>query len=253
MNINHKNAFRNEGVFLCLHFPKAMTKILKIAHRGAKGYAPENTLMAFQKAIEMGVDGIELDVHVSLDGAIVVIHDETIDSTTNGKGGVNKLSLQEIQSFEINETNRERIPTLEEVFDLVNQQCFINIELKSYETADAVVALIEKYVSKKNWNYTDYLVSSFDWNALQQVCFLNDKIRIGVLTATDLDLAIAFAKFIKAKSIHPYLHLLTKENTLTMQEKGFQVFSWTVNEMEDIQKMKSLLVDGIISDFPDRI
>ncbi len=119
-----------------------MTKILKIGHRGAKGYAPENTLLAFQKAIDMGVDGIELDVHISLDGAIMVIHDPTIDDTTNGKGAVNKLSLQEIQSFVINETHDGRIPTLEEVFDLVNQRFFINIELKNYETTESVVALI---------------------------------------------------------------------------------------------------------------
>ena len=90
-----------------------MTKILKIGHRGAKGYASENTLMAFQKAIDMNVDGIELDVHLSLDGAIMVIHDPTIDSTTNGKGAVNKLSLQELKSFVIKETHDERIPTLE--------------------------------------------------------------------------------------------------------------------------------------------
>ena len=229
-----------------------MTKILKIAHRGAKEYAPENTLIAFQKAIEMSVDGIELDVHLSLDGTIMVIHDTTIDSTTNGKGIVNKLSLQELKSFEINDSE-ERIPTLEEVFDLINRQCFINVELKTYETVEAVVALIEEYVSEKNWNYADFLVSSFDWSALQQMCFLNDKIPIGVLTATDLDLAIAFAKFIKAKSIHPYFHLLTKENTLSMQEKGFEVFTWTVNDIEDIHKIKLLNPNGIITDFPDRI
>ena len=230
-----------------------MTKIINIGHRGAKGYAPENTLMAFQKAVDMAVDGIELDVHLSLDGAIMVIHDPTIDSTTNGKGAVNKLSLQELKSFVIKETHDERIPTLEEVFDLVNQQCFINIELKNYETADVVVALIEKYVSEKNWNYIDFIVSSFDWNALQQVFFLNDKIPIGVLTATDLELAIAFAKFIKAKSIHPYFHLLTEENTALMQEKGFEVFTWTVNEIEDIYTIKLLNINGIITDFPDRI
>ncbi len=230
-----------------------MTKILKIGHRGAKGYAPENTLLAFQKAIDMGVDGIELDVHISLDGAIMVIHDPTIDDTTNGKGAVNKLSLQEIQSFVINETHDGRIPTLEEVFDLVNQRFFINIELKNYETTESVVALIEKYVSEKKWEYTDFIVSSFDWNALQQVCFLNDEIPIGVLTATNLDLAIAFAKFIKAKSIHPYFHLLTKENILLMQKKGFEIYTWTVNEIEDIHKIKLLNPNGIITDFPDRI
>jgi glycerophosphoryl diester phosphodiesterase len=136
---------------------------------------------------------------------------------------------------------------------LVNQDCFINIELKSYEATDKVVSLIEKYVTKKGWKYDRFLVSSFDWNALQQVAFLNDKIPIGVLTETDLDLALAFAKFIQAKSIHPHFHLLTKENTAQMQEKGLQVFPWTINELEDIQKIKTFNVNGIITDFPNRI
>lgn len=109
------------------------------------------------------------------------------------------------------------------------------------------------YVKNKNWKYDDFLVSSFDWNALQQVAFLNDEIPIGILTETNLDLALAFAKFIQAKSIHPYFHLLTKENTAQIQAKGLQVFPWTVNEIKDIEKIKSYNVNGIITDFPDRI
>ncbi|TRX02487.1 glycerophosphodiester phosphodiesterase [Flavobacterium gawalongense] len=225
--------------------------MLKIGHRGAKGYGPENTLISFQKALDMQVDGIELDVHLSADGELMVIHDETVDRTTNGKGFVNKLSLQELKAFRIN--GKHQIPTLKEVVDLVNQYCFINIELKNYDTAEKVVSLIEKYVAKKNWKYDCFLVSSFDWNALQQVAFLNDKIPIGVLTETDLELAMAFAKFIQAKSIHPHFHLLTKENTAQMQEKGLQVFPWTINESEDIQKIKTFNVNGIITDFPNRI
>ena len=225
--------------------------MLKIGHRGAKGYEPENTVVSFQKALDMQVDGIELDVHLSADGEIIVIHDETIDRTTNGKGFVNTLSLRELNAFRIDGTHK--IPTLKEVFDLANQDCFINIEIKSYEATDKVVSLIEKYVVKKCWKYDRFLVSSFDWNALQQVAFLNDKIPIGVLTETDLDLALAFAKFIKAKSIHPHFHLLTKENNAQIQEKGLQVFPWTINELEDIQKIKTFHVNGIITDFPNRI
>lgn len=235
--------------------------MLKIGHRGLKGYAPENTLVSFQKALEMQVDGIELDVHLSADGEVMVIHDATIDRTTNGHGFVNKLSLRELKAFRINgtgdarriEEQSQQIPTLREVFDLVNQDSFINIELKSYETAAKAVSLIEKYVTKKGWKYDRFVISSFDWNALQQVAFLNDKIPIGVLTESNLDLALAFAKFIQAKSIHPHFHLLTKENTAQMQNKGLQVFPWTINESEDIQKIKAFNVNGIITDFPNRI
>ncbi|PWA06963.1 glycerophosphodiester phosphodiesterase [Flavobacterium psychrotolerans] len=228
-----------------------MNKTLKIGHRGAKGYAPENTLLSFQKAIDMAVDGIELDVHLSSDGEIIVIHDDTIDRTTNGKGIVNKLSLSELRKFKIEK--EQTIPTLTEVFNLVNQQCFINIELKGNGTAKPVVALIERYVLNKNWDYRRFLISSFDWNALQEVRLLNSKIPVGVLTQTNLDLALAFAKFIKAETIHPYFHLLTKENTKQMHDEGISIFSWTINEMEDIQKIKSFNVNGIISDFPDRV
>jgi glycerophosphoryl diester phosphodiesterase len=228
-----------------------MKKILKIAHRGAKGYEPENTLVAFEKALELDVDGIELDVHLSSDGHLVVIHDETIDRTTNGKGLVNALSLQEIKSFRTKKN--QQILTLFEVLDIVNRQCLINIELKGNATAKPVIELIERYVLDKNWAYSDFVVSSFNWNLLQIVRFSNEKIPIGVLTHTDLELAIAFATFIKAETIHTYFHLLTKENIIEMQKNGFQVFAWTVNEYEDIKLIKSFEVNGIISDFPDRI
>jgi glycerophosphoryl diester phosphodiesterase len=145
------------------------------------------------------------------------------------------------------------IPTLESVFALAGKKGFINVELKTYGTAAKVVEIIDYFVSEKDWDYTDIIVSSFDWNALQQVHFLNDKIRIGVLTSTDLDLALAFAKFIKAYSVHPYYHLLSAGNVAQMQSKNFKVYPWTINEPEDIIFVKSLQVDGIITDFPDRL
>lgn len=222
-----------------------MTKISIIGHRGAKGHAAENTLASFQKALDLNVDGVELDVHLTADEEIVVIHDETIDRTTSGNGFVNALSLAALQAFEI--------PTLSQVFDLIGRKCFINVELKGSGTAKPVAALIEKYVLEKKWNYNDFVVSSFDWNMLQEIHHLNPKIPIGVLTLTDLDLAIGYAQFIHAYSIHPYFHLLTAENTIEMQQKGFHVFPWTVNEPEDLQKIKSFHVNGIITDFPDRL
>ena len=166
--------------------------MLKIGHRGARGYEAENTLASFQKAIDLKVDGIELDVHLSADGELMVIHDETVDRTTNGKGLVNSFTKTELQNFSIEANNK--IPTLSAVFDLVDRRCFINIELKSFETAAKVVTLIEKYIREKNWKYTDFIVSSFNWDALEEVNFVNPEISIAVLTETDLDKALAFAK-----------------------------------------------------------
>lgn len=217
----------------------------KIGHRGAKGHIAENTLASFQKSMDLGVHGIELDAHLSSDGKVMVIHDDTVDRTTSEKGLVSDFNSVELEQL--------GIPTLEAVFDLVDRKCFINVELKTFETADKVSEIIELYVTEKNWDYSDLIVSSFDWNALQQVHFLNDKIPIGVLTSTDLDLAIAFAKFIKAYSVHPYYHLLSAENVSKMQSQNFKVYPWTINEPEDIIFVKSLQVDGIITDFPERI
>jgi len=225
--------------------------MIKIAHRGAKAYEPENTLAAFAKAIELQSDAIEFDVHLSADGEIIVIHDETVDRVTNGSGFVKDLSLSALKKMKIG--NEHEIPTLSETFDFVNQRCLINIELKAFETAEPVVKLIEYYVTQKNWKYSQFLVSSFDWPALQKVRDLHVEIPLGVLTETDLELAIGFAEFVKAETIHPYFHLLTAENTSHMQQKGFKVFAWTVNEWEDIQNIKSFKVNGIISDFPDRL
>ncbi len=228
-----------------------MDKILKIAHRGASGYEPENTLISFEKAIDLNADGIELDVHLSSDGHLVVIHDETIDRTTNGKGEVNKMSLQELKKIRID--NSQEIPTLIEVFDLVNRRCFINIELKGIGTAKPTNDLINQYILDKKWEINDFLISSFDWEMLEEFQLLNPKIRIGVLTEETIGTALAFAEKIKAFSIHPDYELLTKENVALMRENGFGVFPWTVNSKEAIQKIKSFNVNGIISNFPDKI
>jgi len=219
--------------------------MLKIGHRGAKGYEPENTLISFEKAIKLNADGVELDVHLSSDGELMVIHDETIDRTTNKKGFVNQFTALALKKY--------GVPKLIEVFDLVNQRCFINIELKGIGTVQPVAELISRYISQKNWNDTDFLVSSFDWKMLEEIHLLNPKIRIGVLTEENVDEALAFAKKTKAFSIHPNYRLLAKENVALMRENGLEVYPWTVNSTEDIQKIKSFNVNGIISDFLDRI
>ena len=219
--------------------------MLNIAHRGARAFELENTLLSFEKAIDLNADGIELDVHLSSDGVIMVIHDGNIDRTTSGKGFVNQYTALELKEL--------GIPTLIDVLELINRSCFVNIELKGIGTTKPVIELITHYILKKTWNYADFLISSFDWKMLQEVQLLNPKIRIGVLTEESVEEALAFAKKLKAYSIHPDYRLLTKENVVLMQENGLKVFPWTVNSIEDIQKIKSFNVNGIISDFPDRI
>ena len=219
--------------------------MLKIGHRGAKGHVAENTLASFQKAIELKVDGIELDVHLSSDAEIMVIHDETIDRTTTGKGFVKNFTSVELKQF--------GIPTLTEVLDLLNNNFFVNIELKSTDSIEKVMNLIEKYISENNLTYENFIISSFLWDNLEVVSQRNNQIKLGVLTEDSIEMALAFAKEIKAFSINPYFKLLNQENVKLMHNEGFQIHTWTVNSLEDIIFVKSLPVEGIISDFPDKI
>lgn len=218
-----------------------MKPILTIGHRGVKGHAPENTLASFKKAIEMRVDMIELDVHLSKDLVPMVIHDDTVNRTTAATGNVADFTANELQQLDI--------PTLEDVFKLINNQCHINIEIKTFEATNPVLEILKSSL----FDSDKIIISSFDWHVLQEVRFQNDTIKLGVLTETDLTLAIGFATFIKATAIHPYYHLLTAENVEKIQSKGFLVYTWTVNEPEDITFVKQLGVDGIITDYPDRI
>ncbi len=219
--------------------------MLKIGHRGAKGYVSENTFFSFQKALDLGVDGIELDVHLSSDEKVMIIHDETIDRTTSGKGFVNHFTSSELNHF--------GIPTLAEVLDLIDKKCFVNIEIKDENATKYVLDIIHMYIFDKKWNLNLFQISSFDWNVLQLCHSEERRISIGVLTENSIENALAFAKKINAFSINPYFKLLNSENVLQMHQNGFKIFPWTVNNKEDITFVKSLNVDGIISDFPDRI
>lgn len=219
--------------------------MIRIGHRGAKGYVAENTLASFQKAMDLGCDGIELDVHLSSDNEIMVIHDDTIDRTTVGKGLVNAIATSALQEL--------GVPTLNDVLDLVNKRGLVNIEIKDTKATDLVVQLIQNYISINNWKYTDFIVSSFDWSVLEAIQTKDNQIAIGVLTENNIEEAVVFAKKIKAYSIHPHYKILTKEKVTLCQENGFLLFPWTVNEPHEIEKMKTFTVNGIISDFPDRL
>src|SRR3989344_9380836 len=124
--------------------------MLKIGHRGACGYAPENTLKSFQRAIDLGVDAIELDVQLCKSGELIVMHDNTVDRTTDGSGFIKKLKLKDLKKLDAGEG--ERIPTLEEVLNLVDRRVKVNIELKGPKTAKPALKLIDEYIKKKGGN-----------------------------------------------------------------------------------------------------
>lgn len=225
--------------------------VTKIGHRGAMGYAPENTLNSFQKALELKVDVIELDVHICKSGELVVIHDSKVDRTTNGKGYVLEKTLAELKKLKTD--NNQRIPTLIEALDLIERKAIINIELKATGTAKPVVKLIEDYVINKSWQYDDFTISSFNHYELKELKEVNPKIKIGALMA---GIPIGFAEFgekIKADSVNLDLEFINQEFVDDAHQRGLKVYVRTVNDLNDIAKMKNFNVDGICSNFPDKL
>jgi len=220
--------------------------MLKIGHRGAKGHAPENTIESFLKAFELGADGIELDVHLSADEEAIVIHDDTVDRTIKNAAGF-------VKDFTVAEFQKVGVPTLVEVFHILPEGAFLNIEIKDPKATKIVVEEIEKFVRLKEITYQKIVVSSFDWKVLKEVKILNSKIRLGVLTEENLAAAFELAKEIEAYSINPWFELLTTEFVELAHEQKFKIHTFTVNSPEDITFVKNLGVDAIISDFPDRL
>lgn len=225
--------------------------LLKIGHRGAQGYAPENTLKSIRKALELGVDMVEIDVHSCRDPQIIVIHDEKLERTTNGSGYVRQKTLAYIKS--LNAGEGEQVPTLTEVLDLIDKRVAVNIELKGKFTLHPVLKVIDHYVQQKGWSYDHFIVSTFMRKKLKRLAKMHPKVRIGALVAYHPFGFIKFAKRIKAFSVHLNAKLADPKIIRDAKMNGLKVYVWTVNEKDDIERLKKLGVDGIFSDFPDRI
>ena len=140
---------------------------LVIGHRGARGHLAENTLPSIAKAIELGVDGIEIDIFKCASGELVVFHDQTLEKLTNSKGYIEQLTLDSIRKIDV--LNGFTIPTLEEVLDLINGRVFLNIELKGTQTALLTNEIILSYFERKEWDLSKILISSFNWEASRNV------------------------------------------------------------------------------------
>lgn len=223
--------------------------VLKIGHRGAKAHVAENTLASIKKAIEIGVDAIEIDVHKCASGELVVFHDFTLDRMTNGSGEVENYSLTQLKRLRVK--GEHEIPTLEEVLEVISKKCKLNIELKGKGTAVKTCEIISEYMRTKQWCLDQFIISSFQHQELKTVFELNSQLNLGLLTKASVSDAMAFAQTINAYAIHPNVALLTKDNVRLAQQKGFKVITWTVNESETIKRMKTYNVDGIISDNPE--
>ncbi len=222
-----------------------------IGHRGAMGYETENSLASIQKALDLGVDMIEIDVFEIKSKEIVVFHDGDIKRLTQKEGKIEALHLQELQQLRLE--NGEKIPSLEEVLNLMDRKAKLNIELKGKNTAAPVARIVKDYIENRGWKTHDFVISSFHWEALAEFRALNAEMAIGVLTGKDVAGALETAQKLRAFAIHPYYKILTPENIKQIQQAGFKIYTWTVNDPQAIGKMKSLGVDGIITDYPDRV
>ncbi len=225
--------------------------MLKIGHRGAAGLAPENTVAAMKKAMELGVDGFEFDIRLSKDGIPVVIHDETLERTTNGKGRVRDFNLAELQKFDAG--NGEKIPTLAEVIKLVDKRCALFIELKDEDAVKPVVDMVTHAVKHDGWGYEQLFILSFNHHQLVEARAIDANIKTcASIVATPITLA-QFAIDAGAHAMGPALDHATQELIDDAHTRGLKTFVWTVNKPESIARASTMKVSGIISDFPDRL
>lgn len=223
--------------------------MLKIGHRGACGHEPENTLRSFRRAMELGVDGVELDVHICASGEPVVIHDETLERTTNGTGRVALKALAELKTFDAGKG--ERIPTLQEAINLIDRKIRIFIELKDDNAVAPVVKLIERSV-KKGWKYEQLMIIAFNHHLLLAAKKLNPDIQTGALLVGIPATYAQCAVDAKAQAINPAVGFVNKAFVDDAHRRGLKVFCWTVNTPVQIAKARQAGVDGIMGDYPDR-
>jgi glycerophosphoryl diester phosphodiesterase len=224
--------------------------VLRIGHRGAAGHEPENTLRGFEAAVALGVDMVELDVYICASGEIVVIHDETVDRTTDGSGAVSELTLRELKALDAGKG--ERIPTLDEVFSRLRGRVGVNIELKGPGTAEPVHEFLGRLPASV-WGGDNVLVTSFDWDMLGRMRELSSETRLGPLVYEDTDRVMVVAEQLCAYSVNPY-HLKMGEALIEeAHELGIRVYPWTVDDPVDIRRVLYLGVDGVISNYPDRV
>jgi glycerophosphoryl diester phosphodiesterase len=240
------------------HFYQSTPLIL--GHRGASGNAPMNTLSAFLLAHQEGAHGIELDVHLSADGVPVVIHDHTVDATTNGKGEVRNMTVHQLKQLDAGSWfssafAKETIPTLTEVLTTLPRENFlINVEIKAtrqhrLQLVQATLAAIETTQSSER-----VIISSFDPFILRLVARSNAQIPIGYLHYPSIPFWIPwFMSGVRHEAIHPYYKQVNKQYVQQYTERGYKIHTWTVNDVEVARELTALGVGAIITDYPERI
>jgi glycerophosphoryl diester phosphodiesterase len=242
------------------------------AHRGGAGLAPENTLAAFRKALELGVNALEMDLHVTRDGVVVVIHDETLDRTTDGRGDVGDLSLEGVKRSDAGGKfapafRGERVPSLREVIDLVktsgNGRVRLDLELKYHQDRPGRPEDFEERVLEilRETGFAERVnVISFHHPSLTKVKALEPKIRTGLLAGGRMapQDPVALVRQFRADYYSPNFRHVTSEAVAALHQAGIPIVPWTINEEAEMRRLMALGIgglagDGIATDFPDRL
>ena len=230
---------------------------MNFAHRGFSGKYPENTMLAFKKAYEAGCDGIELDVHLTKDNVMVIIHDEDIERTTNGKGAVRDFTYDELRQFDASagfagQYGFNPVPSFEEYVDWVKDLDIItNVEIKNsvYYYDGLEEALIE--MIRKNHIEDKIIFSSFNNASIMKCKQLAPEIQCGFLMEGCIGNAGAYVKKMGVECAHPDWHRLSDAEIAGCKALGIRINTWTVNEEKEMVRLRDLGVDGIISNYPD--
>jgi glycerophosphoryl diester phosphodiesterase len=249
--------------------PRAPGRILRIAHRGASRHAPENTLAAFSIAIDQGIDAIEFDVRLTRDGVPVVLHDDRLDRTTDGRGPVAAASFAAVRRLDAGSWfdprfRGERVPTLAEVLDCAGDRCGVNIEMKTAADRGHLVWSRRLAARSEAGRLADavarevrrarcsglLLISSFSRGALQAARDRLPRTRLGLLVSRSARGTAQAHRALRLYSLHPHARLASRRRLAAARRRGLRVIAWPVNDIATLRRLAELGVDGIISDDP---
>jgi glycerophosphoryl diester phosphodiesterase len=219
--------------------------MLLYAHRGSSGVAPENTLLAFARAVADGADGVELDVRATADGVPVVLHDRDLGRTTDGAGRVDELSLAELKRFDAG--TGERVPTLAEVLDLLAGRLRLDLELKQRGIERAVLAVLGGHPE------ADWAISSFDWGALRRVRDLAPSADLWPIAIDAGDDLFATARELEASAVALPADVITAEVAARCAGERLRVMAWPVNDAVEARRLRELGVAALCTDVPAAI
>ncbi|HEY6366573.1 MAG TPA: glycerophosphodiester phosphodiesterase family protein [Candidatus Binatia bacterium] len=235
-----------------------MAAFVKIAHRGASGNFPENTRLAFEKAIEARADMIEIDCQTTSDGHVVVFHDERLNRTAGVSGTVKSKTLQQLKKLDVGQWKKrsfrgQRVLTLEEVLEIIAGKVDLCLDIKQYNASQPGMEIKLLFIVS-HYDYLDQTIfSSFDYPCLERIRELAPEARIGVIYGAGVkaDPFVA-AERLLASSMHVQRQMATRPFLDKAWETGLDVHVWTVNEVRDMEKFASLGVQGIVSDYPEK-